>query len=362
MTSKTLEDLRSDLDTLDGKIVELLDQRAVKALEVRAAKQAAGIEHSLVPVREAQVFARLGKSHLKKLTHQQLEQIYVEIVSACRQLQSQNRICVLDEKAGWVHAAAINRFGNACEVVAADTFEDFSSELERRLDSFGFASFTPDFSHERLSFIDALMSERLFVVEEFNHSPEFCVVSNTARDLSEAGEICVTTNMLRQLRQFFISLSYDLKIRICRSMAEVLENMQSVNPVAAILPSEIAKSVEGLIILRTGLKIESMPRIRFFTLAAKQVNEYAPGLKTLLLCALDEYSDKLSLVFSELRQQNIKVTDVHSVEFSGKPFSSVVALEMVLPDSRESFDKAIAKIESASLLLKICGYFPVFRE
>jgi chorismate mutase/prephenate dehydratase len=363
MTSKTLEDLRKELDSLDSKIVELLDQRAVMALNVRAAKQAAGIEHSLVPVREAQVFAKLGKARLQKLTHSQLEQIYVEIVSACRQLQSQNRICVLDEKAGWVHAAAMNRFGSSCEVVAADTFEDFSSELARGFDSFGFASFTPDFSYERLNFIDALMSERLFVVEEFNHSPEFCVVSNTARDLSEASEICVTADMLRQLRQFFISLSYDLKIKICRSMTEVLENMQSVNPLAGILPVEIAKSAANeLIILRPGLKIESMPRIRFFTLATKPINEYAPGLKTLLLCAMDEYSDKLSLVFSELRQQNIKVTDVHSVEFSGKPFSSVVALEMILPENRAGFDQAIAKIESASLLLKICGFFPVFRE
>ncbi len=362
MTSKTLEDLRKDLDDIDSKIVELLDQRAAKALDLRAAKQAAGIEHTLVPVRESQVFARLGKARLNKLTHQQLEQIFVEIVSASRQLQSQDRVCVLDEKAGWVNAAAVNRFGRSCEVIAADTFEDFTSELARTAGTFGFASFTPDFSYERLNFIDALMSERLYVVEEFNHSPEFCVVSNTARDLSEAGEICVTADMLRQLRQFFISLSYDLKIKICRSMTEVLENMQSVNPVAAVLPLEIAKSAESLIILRAGLKIESMPRIRFFTLSPKPVNEYAAGLKTLLLCAMDEYSDKLSLVFSEMRHQKIQVTDVHSVEFFGKPFNSIVAIEMILPESEAKFKEAIAKIESASLLLKICGYFPVFRE
>lgn len=361
MTSKTLEDLRKDLDATDDKIVGLLDQRALIALEVKAAKQAAGIEGSLVPVRESQIFAKLGKAPLNSLTHQQLEQIYVEIVSACRQLQSQNRICVLDEKAGWVHAAAINRFGSACEIVAADTFEDFSSELDRGPGRFGFASFTPDFSHERLSFIDALISERLFVVDEFNHSPEFCVVSNTARDLSEAREICVTSDMLRQLRQFFISLSYDLKIKICRSMTEVLENMRSVNPVAAILPSEIAKTAGDLIVLRSGLKIESMPCIRFFTLASRPVNEYAPGLKTLLLCAMDEYSDKLSLMFSEMRQENIRVTNVHSVEFSGKPFNSVVAIELILPESQENFNRVITKIESASLLLKICGFFPVFR-
>jgi len=362
MTSKTPGDLRQELDSIDKRIVELLDQRAMLALDLRAAKLAAGIEHALVPVRESQVFASLAKTRLKKLTHQQLEQIYVEIVSACRQLQSHNRVCVLDEKAGWVNASAINRFGSSCDVVAADTFENFTSELERGSGTFGFASFTPDFSYERLNFIDALMSERLYVVEEFNHSPEFCVVSNTASDLSEAGEICVTADMLRQLRQFFISLSYDLKIKICRSMTEVLENMQSVNPVAAVLPVEIAKAVDGLIVLRSGLKIESMPRIRFFTLSPKPVNEYAAGLKTLLLCAMDEYSDKLSLVFSSLRQQKIQVTDVHSVEFSGKPFSSIVALEMILPEREESFKKALSEIESASLLLKICGYFPVFRE
>jgi chorismate mutase/prephenate dehydratase len=362
MTSKTPGDLRQELDAVDKKIVELLDQRAALAIDLRAAKQAAGVEHALVPGRESQVFAGLTRTHLRALTHQQLEQIYVEIVSACRQLQSHNRVCVLDEKAGWVNASAINRFGSSCDVVAADTFEDFTSELERALGTFGFASFTPDFSYERLNFIDALMSERLYVVEEFNHSPEFCVVSNTASDLSEAGEICVTADMLRQLRQFFISLSYDLKIKICRSMTEVLENMQSVNPVAAVLPVEIAKSAEGLIVLRSGLKIESMPRIRFFTLSPKPVNEYAAGLKTLLLCAMDEYSDKLSLIFSSLRQQKIQVTDVHSVEFSGKPFSSIVAIEMILPESEESFKKVLSEIESASLLLKICGYFPVFRE
>jgi chorismate mutase/prephenate dehydratase len=362
MISKSLEDLRKELDQLDDRIIELLEQRAEVALAVRVAKQTAGSETALVPIRESQIFSRLAHLRLKKLTHQQIEQIYVEIISACRQLQAQNRVCVLDEKAGWVNSAAINRFGSSSEIVAADTFEDFSSELSRVPGTFGFASVTPDFSHERLDIIDALMSERLYVAEEFNHSPEFCVVSNTARDLSEAREICVTADMLRQLRHFFISLSYDLKVKICRSMTEVLENMQSVNPVAAILPLEIVKANEGLIILRLGLKIETMPRIRFFTLATKPVNEYSPGLKTLLLCAMDEYSDKLSLIFSELRQENIKVVDVHSVEFSGKPFNSVVAIEMMLPESEEKFKKVIAEIESTSLLLKVCGFFPVFRE
>lgn len=361
MTSRTLEELRKNLDEIDCGLIRLVRQRIDLAREIGSVKRASGFEACFAPVREADVFKNLDRYNLEGLNRDNLENIFVEVVSTCRAAQEQGRLSVLGEKNGWFHDAALARFGHAADIAAVDNFEDFFAELSKGAKNLGFVSFTPEHSAERLALIETLMSGKLSVIEEYNFAPEFSVVTNSARDLSEVTEICVTSEMLRLMRQFFISLSFDLKINICRSMSEVCENLESVNPVAAILPSRLVESYKNLIVIKSGIKSELVPQVKFLTLSIKSGQQYGAGLKTTLMCPVNKRSEHMYDIVAFMRDLQIEITDIHNLNFVDKPWDTVVIIEMILPEDKGRFDQLMQQLEKKGLLARCCGYYPVFK-
>lgn len=361
MTPNNLEELRKSLDLIDRDLFRLLDQRAGIARQIWSAKRQLGSQIAFSPVREAEIFKAIRTVSLQNFLPENLESIFIEIVSACRATQNETQICFLGEKHGWVNDAATTRYGQAIRLSGAENFEDFIGSIDKNPDLLGFAAFSPQHAIDHLLLIETLFSGKLSVVEEYNLFPEFSIVSNTARDLSEVHEICVTTEILQLLRSFFISLSFDLKIKICRSMTEAYENLQSINPVAAILPARLVNSNNTLRIIKSGLKSDSMGPVKFLTLAARPITEFKPGLKTTLLCAVNNTSDRLFNIMTVLSASNLKVCDIHSLRFSGKPWESVLQLEILLPETQEKFISIMKELENRCLLVKACGFYPVFR-
>lgn len=94
MTPTDLNKLRTEIDGIDEKLVELFNQRARCVLEIGRYKQA---EHLAVyePKREAVVMANVARCNDGPLPDEELATIYVAILAAMRRLQSPD---LLDRK------------------------------------------------------------------------------------------------------------------------------------------------------------------------------------------------------------------------------------------------------------------------
>lgn len=361
MTTNLIEETRKQLDQLDRELAALLDKRAALAEKIGHAKKESGADCVFVPAREVEILSGLRDLALKNLDQKSVESIFVEIISACRSRQSVHSVCVLGEKLGWINAAAFNRFGMSADFSAAENFEDFIASLTQGNSTCGFAAFSPQHAIDHLSLLETLFSGKLSICEEYNFIPEFCVVSNSARDLSEVHELCVTGETLQLLRSYIISLSYDLKIRICRSTSEAYESLQSITPVAAILPAKIAGLNKELITIKSGLKADSIGLVKFLTLSARPSSDFAPGLKTTLLCAMSSVSGNFFDATSVLQKHKIKLCDVHSVRYTGKPWDTILILEIMVPKKEGDFADLLNDLEKKCLLVKTCGFYPTFR-
>lgn len=362
MTQNNLDELRNSLNSLDKELIAILERRAGIAQQIGSAKREAGIDQGFSPVREAEVFKLLRQVSLQNLPLYGLEKIFSEVVSACRAVQNDTHLCVLGEKHGWINDGALARYGHSARYSAAENFEDFISSVCRVSTNLGFVSFSPQHSIDLLLLVETLFSGKLSIVEEFTAVPEFSVVSNSARDLSEVHEICVTSEMLQLMRSYFISLSFDLKIKICRSMSEAYENLQSINPVAAILPTTLVKHNPDLRLIKEGLRSDSIGSVKFLTLSPQPIEDYRPGLKTTLLCAVNHTGDRLYDIMATLRQYSLKVSDVHSLKYSGKPWETILIIEHLVPETREKFDSMLKELATKCLLARSCGFYPVFRQ
>src|SRR6056297_691696 len=100
----SLDKLRKQIDQLDGKLIELLNERVNIALEIGKTKKEQGGE-IYVPSREKAVFDRIcGLNHNGPLPDKSARAIYREIMSAALALESNLKIAYLGPPATFTHA------------------------------------------------------------------------------------------------------------------------------------------------------------------------------------------------------------------------------------------------------------------
>jgi chorismate mutase/prephenate dehydratase len=79
-----LQEFRSQIDRVDGKLLELLNERARLALQVGIAK---GGENIHRPEREAEIIRGLTGANKGPLADEAVRQIFENIIAVCRTIQ-----------------------------------------------------------------------------------------------------------------------------------------------------------------------------------------------------------------------------------------------------------------------------------
>lgn len=358
MTQTQLEELRRAISDIDLKILNLIIERITLARKIGETKLEAGMDQVFDPQRELSILDLLTRKAAEHLTPEEVSRVFLQIISISRTRQSEKQICVFGEKNGWVEDAALARFGNSARISAVDNSEDFLAQTDAG--NLGFVCVTPQFAADRNSMIESLLSGKISVIEKYSFSPDFSVVSNSGKDLSEVHELCVTNEMLKLLRSYFLSISFDLKIKICRSASEAYENLQSINPVAAVVPSNLIRGRSDLIVIREGLKSELLGPINFMACAKNASMNYDKNHMATVLCGVNGDSRKFIELLDIIQTFNLNVNDIQTTDFEGKPWHKIVSIEMSLPESKEKFDQILAQLEEKCVLVKLCGLYPIF--
>jgi chorismate mutase / prephenate dehydratase len=126
----SLDRLRRDLKDTDGKIVKLLNERALLSMKIGRDKARKGLD-IFDASQEAKLFAYLAKVNDGTLPEKYLKAIFREIISASRALQKPVTLAFLGPHATFSHLAAESYFGtSSCFVPQASIFHVFD-EVER---------------------------------------------------------------------------------------------------------------------------------------------------------------------------------------------------------------------------------------
>jgi chorismate mutase len=96
--SRSLDDLRREIDRLDERLVELLSARAACALEIGRVKKASGLP-VYQPAREADVLAHVQSLNPGPLDDQAMKRLFERIIDEARRLE---RLADAAERSGRV--------------------------------------------------------------------------------------------------------------------------------------------------------------------------------------------------------------------------------------------------------------------
>lgn len=121
--TRTLPELRVQIDAVDQDLLTLLNRRAALANEVGEIKR---VEGSPVfrPEREAQVIQSLQAANAGPLKPDSVASIWREIMSACRALEAPQRVAYLGPVGTFSEQAAVQFFGGSIEHVPCASIDE----------------------------------------------------------------------------------------------------------------------------------------------------------------------------------------------------------------------------------------------
>ena len=131
-----LDDIRSQIDTIDHDLLDLLSRRADLVHEVGVVKKRDNLP-IYAPEREEALLRRLIEMNQGRLPEKSIRAIYREIMSAALALEDDLTIAYLGPEGTWPHQAAIKKFGNSVNYSAQPNFSDVFDQVARRTANYG---------------------------------------------------------------------------------------------------------------------------------------------------------------------------------------------------------------------------------
>ncbi|MCK9555749.1 prephenate dehydratase [bacterium] len=133
---KELKNLRQRINSVDKKIIQLLNERAGVVHEVAKIKKQHKVEYYSAS-REEEVYSNISRINKGLLDKNSLKNIYREIMSASLALEKDITVTFLGPEASFTQMAASKKFGSSVKYLPAVSISDVFSLVEKGSADYG---------------------------------------------------------------------------------------------------------------------------------------------------------------------------------------------------------------------------------
>lgn len=268
--TKTLPELRTQIDAIDVQMLTLLNQRAGLATEVGELKHAEGSQ-VYRPDREAQVILQLQTRNAGPLKNTGVANVWREIMSACRSLEAVQRVAYLGPAGTFSEQAALQFFGSSIEHVPCNSFDEvFHAATSGRAD-FGVVPVENNTEGVVTRSLDLLLNTPLHIVGEVS----LLIRHNLLRltdSLDGIDVVLAHPQALAQCHDWLGAHLPNAERRAATSNAEGARLAAS-NPSWAGIASERAAAEFGLHVASRAIQDDAFNRTRFSVICLPQTLE-----------------------------------------------------------------------------------------
>jgi len=126
--------LRSRIDEIDDRVLSLVNERAELARQIGQLKGGTPVYR---PEREAQVLRRLRASNPGPLPGESVEQLFTEVISACRAVEHILSVAYLGPRGTFSEEAANKRFGTSVNTLPCASIDEVFRQVEANQVGYG---------------------------------------------------------------------------------------------------------------------------------------------------------------------------------------------------------------------------------
>lgn len=359
MPKNSLDQLREQIDSIDLEILNLLNQRAERVLEVAEFKSQESPDESpqfYRPEREAQVLKRLCEENQGKLSSEHITRIFREIISASLSLEEGLAIAYLGPAGTYTQSAVYKQFGKSVKTVSQGTIADVFHAIENGVTQYGVVPIENSTEGTVNQTLDCFLNTDLQICSEINLPIHHVLMSKTEITFDEIDTVYGHEQTLAQCRNWLSTHLPKTIQKVVSSNAEGARQARSDGKSAAIA-SEQSASEYGLCVLERHIEDQKNNTTRFLVLGRHPVGQSGYD-KTSLLVQTANKAGALVSVLTPFKEHEISLSQVVSRPSKSGNWSYVFFIDFDGHVEEERVATTLKAVLEHSLEVKVLGSYP----
>lgn len=349
----SLDKLRKQIDNLDEKLIQLLNERVSVALEIGNAKKEQGGE-IYVPSREKIVFDRVVALNADgPLPPEAVRAIYREVMSAALALESDLKIAYLGPPATFTHQAARQKFGASVDYHPVGTISDVFDAVENGTADYGVVPIENSTEGAVTHTFDQFTGTTLKVCAEIYLPISLCLLASVPKE--KITRICSKQEAIGQCRQWLGANLSGIEFDAVNSTALAAE-LATKGDCAAVA-SRLAAELYGLDIIAENIQDVSGNTTRFLVIG-RSCSEPTGEDKTSIYFGIKDRVGALNDVLGALKSNGINMSKIESRPSKGKTWEYYFFVDFEGHVDDPHVQTALEELSEHCAVLSVLGSYP----
>jgi chorismate mutase/prephenate dehydratase len=353
---KSLVPYRKNIDSIDGKIIALLQSRAENIKKIADVKNSMG-QQVYDPAREAEIIRNIKTAKKGKFPPGAIESIYNEIFSASRMLQRKVSVAFLGPVASYSHEAAMKRFGSQTEYIPVNSIKEVFETVEKGGADYGCVPIENSTEGAVNYSLDTFADSELKIITETILEIKHCLLTNE-KSFKDIKRLYVHPQTLGQCRGWIESNLPGVELKEAQSNSKAAQTAAGQKGAAAIA-GRLAAKVYGIRIAAESIQDMSDNVTRFFVLGTGSCRKTGDD-KTSIMVSI---KDKVGALYSLLKpftKYGLNMTSIESRPSKKKAWDYLFFVDFTGHKDDVRVKKTLAEIEKNCGAVKILGSYPKF--
>jgi len=350
----SLLDLRNLIDSIDDRILELLNERARYVMEVGRLKHAESRDFH-VPSREREIYERLTAANPGPFPNGAIRSVFREIISASLALEAPMRVAFLGPKATFSHLAAMQQFGLAAELVPQKSIPAVFEEVEKGRALYGVVPVENSTEGVISHTLDMFMESELKISAEVLLEVSHFLLSKTGR-MEDVKKVYSHPQPLAQCRKWLEENLPHIPV-VDVASTTLAAQIVSEDYSAAAIASEYAASVYDLKVVRERIEDQVNNFTRFLVIG-KKIADAGSDDKTSLMFAVKDEPGILYRMLEPFASRGINLCKIESRPMKKKAWEYIFFLDLVGHISTPIVQEAVEDLKGYCQFVKLLGSYP----
>jgi chorismate mutase/prephenate dehydratase len=351
-----LNELREKIDNLDQQLLQLINQRAIYAMEVAKTKIALGEQGSFYrPDRESLVLRRIKELNQGPLPDQTAVRFFRELMSACLALEKPLDVAYLGPEGTFTQQAVLKHFGNAVKAIPEGTINDIFSTVENGGCQFGVVPVENSTEGVINHTLDRFLTSSLRICGEV----EIRVHQNLmalGKDKSQITEIYSHRQSMAQCRLWLEKNFPNVILTTVNSNAEAAR-LASLNKNSAAIAGRAAAELYKLKILEKSIEDEPNNTTRFIIIGTQNASSTGKDKTTLVVSCLNQ-PGALHKILEPFAKFGISMVHIESRPSRQGLWDYVFFIDIEGHCDDEKVAKALEMLKENVNMFKLLGSYP----
>jgi chorismate mutase/prephenate dehydratase len=353
----SLKKLRSQIDHLDEALLKVLNERGRLVEAIGRVKQLDG-KAIFAPAREKSLLQRLKRLNAGPLSGEAIQDVFNEIVHACRSLQKQLTISYFGPEATFTHQAALKSFGPQAKFVPTHTIGDVFAEVEKGRADYGVVPIENSTEGVVNHTLDMFVESNLSICAEAE-LPIWHYLLGRSNEYRRKGRIKTLYShyqALAQCRQWVEDHLPGVRVVEASSTAAAARTASQSRGAVAIA-SKLAAQLYGLDVLESRIEDITRNYTRFLVIGTAEPQPTGRD-KTSIMFSVKDRIGALHDILVPFRKHHLNMTKIESRPTRQRAWEYIFFVDFLGHRSDTRVQKAMTDLERSCAFLKILGSYP----